>query len=40
MSCNRFIDLGSNPQMTTNYSFQFNVNTSLEIRDNFKGFKL
>lgn len=39
MSCNRFIDLGTNPQMATNYSFQFNINTSLEIRDNFKGFK-
>lgn len=38
LSCNRFIDLGTNPQMTTNYPFTFNINTSLKIRDRFKGF--
>ena len=38
LSCNRFIDLGTNPQMTTNYPFTFNINTSLKIRDSFKGF--
>ena len=38
MSINRFYDIGANPQPATVKPFIFYTNTTLQARDNFKGF--
>lgn len=38
MSINRFYDIGANPQVGTERPFIYYTNSTLQARDNFKGF--